>query len=133
MVAKSRSKSRAFTLIEVLTVIAIIGILSSVVLVSMSGSQKKGRDGRRISDIGQIQLALSLYYDVNNSYPPNTSSLATNFISAVPQDPSGGSYYYSQGGGSYVLGASLEASNAALPGNAGTSCVSGQYAYCVRP
>src|SRR3989344_7155041 len=38
---------KGFTLVEVLTVIAIIGILSAVVLVSMSGSQQKGRDGRR--------------------------------------------------------------------------------------
>ena len=44
-----------------LVVIAIIGILSSVVLASLNGARKKGRDARRISDLKQIQLALEMY------------------------------------------------------------------------
>nr|AQQ75000.1 hypothetical protein [uncultured bacterium] len=61
--------SRGFTLIELLVVIAIIGILSSVVLASLNSARQKGRDARRISDIKQLQLALELYYDANQSYP----------------------------------------------------------------
>jgi prepilin-type N-terminal cleavage/methylation domain-containing protein len=130
------SFSHGFTLIELLVVIAIIGILSSVVLVSVSGSQKKGRDGRRVSDIKQIQLALSLYYEANTDYPAGTtqttsfatilgSTIAPSFISVLPNDPtSGKSYgYVAQPGGcdnngticsGYVLAAQLETNNPAL-------------------
>ncbi|HEY4521400.1 MAG TPA: type II secretion system protein [Candidatus Paceibacterota bacterium] len=141
MFAKPYSKTRAFTLIEVLTVIAIIGILSAVVLVSMSGSQKKGRDGRRVSDINQIRLALSLYYDAHNNYPPgSTASTAFDtilasvqsegFIATLPNDPtSGNSYGYiaTPSGCSgtscygYVLGANLESTNAVLSSSYGQS------------
>ena len=53
-------KWRAFTLVELLVVVAIIGILATVVVISYSGAQKKARDARRSSDINQIQTALTL-------------------------------------------------------------------------
>lgn len=61
---------RGFTLIELLVVIAIIGILSSVVLVSLNTARMKARDTRRIADLNQIRLALELYYDDKGYYPP---------------------------------------------------------------
>lgn len=79
---------RGFTLIELLVVIAIIGILASIVLVSVNGSRAKGRDAKRIADIRTIQLALEEYYNDNASYPTALSSLQPNYISNVPTDPS---------------------------------------------
>jgi len=126
---------RGFTLIELLVVIAIIGVLASIVLASLDSSRKKGRDARRLADVKQIQLALELYYDQNNSFPPNIANSSTcgaqtcaatyltgpGYISVVPTDPSSGrdySYtpYYASGGAltlctSYHLGASLETVN----------------------
>ena len=64
-----KNTKKGFTLIELLVVIAIIGILSSVVLASLSTARQKSRDAKRISDIGQIQLALELFFDANQSYP----------------------------------------------------------------
>lgn len=52
------------------------------------------RDTRRVSDLKQIQLALELYYDSNTSYPTDLSQVGTQFISSIPSDPSGASYYY---------------------------------------
>jgi len=62
-------KSKAFTLIELLIVVAIIGILSSVVLVGLRGVRAKARDAQRISDFRQIQAALELFYSQTNRYP----------------------------------------------------------------
>lgn len=61
--------SRGFTLIELLVVIAIIGILSSVILASLSAARMKSRDARRISDLHQLQIALAMYFDANGYYP----------------------------------------------------------------
>ena len=90
---KNSKKSKGFTLIELLVVIAIIGILSSVVLASLNSARKKARDARRLADIKQVQTALELYFDANNStYPAGgysalSSLVSGNFIPVLPSDP----------------------------------------------
>jgi prepilin-type N-terminal cleavage/methylation domain-containing protein len=66
---KHTSSNRGFTLIELLVVIAIIGLLSSVVLASLSTARAKSRDARRIADMSQIKIALELYNDEKGYYP----------------------------------------------------------------
>lgn len=61
-------KRRGFTLIELLVVIAIIGILSSIVLVSMTNARQKARDAKRTSDMRQIITAQEMYYGENEAY-----------------------------------------------------------------
>lgn len=95
---------RGFTLIELLVVIAIIGLLASIIMVSLSGAKAKSRDARRQADIKSIQLALSLYYNDNGMYPKNiycvtggtgctgvapASGLAPTYLPTVPRDPNG--------------------------------------------
>ncbi|MCX6797480.1 MAG: prepilin-type N-terminal cleavage/methylation domain-containing protein [Candidatus Doudnabacteria bacterium] len=58
-----------FTLIELLVVISIIGLLASVVLVSLNSARAKARNAKRVADLSQIQKALELYYNDNNGYP----------------------------------------------------------------
>ena len=60
---------RAFSLIELLVVISIIALLSSVVLSSLNVARSKARDARRLSDMKQVQTALELYKSTYDTYP----------------------------------------------------------------
>jgi len=115
---------RGFTLIEILIVVAIIGLLASFVLVGLGGARSRARDARRIADLNQVQQSLELYYSKFGTYPVATAwtgatgltgvltSAATGLgIRAIPGDPTlSATYYYcaSTGGTSYLVGAVLE-------------------------
>lgn len=60
-------RSRGFTLIELLVVIAIIGILSAVVLASLSTARSKGNDAAIQSDLSTIQTQAEIYYGNNSN------------------------------------------------------------------
>jgi prepilin-type N-terminal cleavage/methylation domain-containing protein len=62
-------KKRGFTLVELMIAIAIMALLTGIITVNLTKSRAKGRDAKRISDIGQLQLALELYFDRCNKYP----------------------------------------------------------------
>ncbi len=79
-------QTRGFTLIELLVVIAIIGILASIVMVSLASAKAKARDAKRISDIKTIQLALEEYYTDNLSYPISLAQLTPSYLPSIPYD-----------------------------------------------
>jgi prepilin-type N-terminal cleavage/methylation domain-containing protein len=60
--------SAGFTLIELLIVIAIIGILSSVILSSLSNSRIKANDSKIKQQLRNFRSAAEIYY--NNQNPP---------------------------------------------------------------
>jgi len=124
---KIMKKNNGFTFIEVLIVVAIIGILASIILVGLSGFRNRGRDTRRVADLREVQNGLELYYTKNGVYPdttafaggPGSGSLSDILINAgiginvVPDDPNaaGSDWHYGycrSGTTSYVLGAHLE-------------------------
>jgi len=72
---------RGFTLIELLVVIAVLGILSTIVLASVSSARKKSRDATRMKDLETIQAAVEQYYRDNNGRYPITKCAATTWAS----------------------------------------------------
>jgi prepilin-type N-terminal cleavage/methylation domain-containing protein len=117
MLKNQLKKNRAFTLIELVVVLAIMGILTSIVLASTSGAHANARDERRIADLKEIQIDLAQYYEFHGNYPAALSDLSSFVLGGaggIPTDPlSNQSYFYAPitGGGinaSYCIGAELE-------------------------
>ena len=69
-------KQRGFTIIELLIVIAIIGILATLVLTNFQGAQAKGRDTVRQNDINAMYQKLEEYYNENGGYPNEAITIA---------------------------------------------------------
>ncbi len=92
---------KGFTLIEMLVVVAIIGLLSSVVVVGLSGARQKARDAKRLADIQQVMNSAEVQF-TNAGYP------ATIVLPTAPQ--SGETYYYSGGPTSSAAMACMETS-----------------------
>ena len=62
------NKNKGFTLIELLVVIAIIGILSSVVLASLSSARDKGKDAAVKSQLSSMKAQAELFYSKGETY-----------------------------------------------------------------
>lgn len=79
-----------FTLIELLVVISIIGLLASVVLLSLNSARARSRDARRVADISQLRSALELYLNDNGTVPSaaaGLNALSPSYMSSVPTPP----------------------------------------------
>ena len=85
---RSASKKRGFTLIEMLVVIAIIGILSGIILVALGGMRARARDARIIAEMGQLRNAAPLYYHMQtpNTYIGMDCNVAVPNIKALCAD-----------------------------------------------
>lgn len=63
------SQKKGFTLIEMLIVIAIIGILSAAVLAGLGPSRNKAKDARIISGMNQVRAIAESLYNPSSQFP----------------------------------------------------------------
>jgi len=128
-----------FTLIEILVVVAIVGILSSIVIAKLNTAREKARDAQRVASVNQITNAVALYQNDNGGLPPGGDGveylngnpewipgLVPKYISAIPSDPidvDEHKFHYSRQGNDYEVISFLEQNgNQAACGDGGSSC-----------
>ena len=66
----------AFTLVELMVVVVILGVLATVVTVSVTDYLVTGKQNATRSEIAQISNALQLFYTEFDHYPDNDEGLA---------------------------------------------------------
>lgn len=120
---------KAFTLVELMVVMAIIGILATLIVGGFRSSQLRGRDAQRKSDLKQLANALELFWADYGKYPAASSgkiaacsynrstgvgspcdwgdttdsfsdTRPVTYMNIIPKDPSKSLYYW------YVVSAS---------------------------
>lgn len=119
---------KAFSLIELLVVVSIIGVLISFSYVGFSQARKSARDGKRKADLEQIRSALEIYRNDLKTYPTTAqglNALKPGYLQEIPADPvSTNRYSYTGSINTYVLCAHLEMGGSAVAGcgDCGEAC-----------
>ncbi|MDD5639229.1 MAG: SUMF1/EgtB/PvdO family nonheme iron enzyme [Candidatus Pacebacteria bacterium] len=147
-----KSSADSFTLIELLIVIAIIGILAGILIVSMRSATDSANDARRKADISSINKAIMAYGTQHNGIYPIQATECTigggtapcnvlasemaELLPVLPTDPTSGKYYKyftNTDGSSFTVYADLSDNQFAL--GSGQSCptdwIDSGYGFCV--
>jgi len=122
----NKINKKGFTIIELLVVVAIIGILSTISVVAFNVARMRNRDTKRLADMKQISTGLDLYFNDNGLYPVGndvtlgvgsygrlcstgfttvTDNCSNIYIGAVPANPgpnAGTDYKYTRGASPYT-------------------------------
>ena len=92
MIVKIR-KAKGFTLIELMIVVAIIGILAAIAIPKFADLIRKSNEGATKGNLGSLRSSLSIYFaDIEGFYPVGldaddnalTTNLVPKYIKAIP-------------------------------------------------
>lgn len=79
---------RGFTLMELLTVMVVMGILAAIAVPSYQRSQIKARETVLAEDLYQMRKAIDAYFADNAAYPDSLEQLVySKYLRDLPRDP----------------------------------------------
>jgi len=106
---QKHQSTAGFTLLEVMVVIVILGILASMVVPNLMGSQEKANLQKAVSDVSALETSLKMYKLDNYNYPTTEQGIEAlvtqtdveplprrfpeeGYVSRLPKDPWGNDY-----------------------------------------
>lgn len=110
---------RAFTVLEILIVLAVFGLLATLAVISLNGARASMRDAQRLSDVSVLRAAMSQYWLDKATFPESggvdlgqgdaqvfgsagfaasADASQTLYLQRVPTGPRSGEFYHYQGG-----------------------------------
>ena len=101
---KRGAKSRGFTLIEVVAVVAIIGILVALLIPAVQMAREAARRARCSNNLHQIGIALSSYSSSTSCFPPGWGNNGFSFLVAILPEMEQAPLYHSLNLGEGPLG-----------------------------
>ena len=90
-----RTNKKAFTLVEIMIVVAIIGLLAAIAIPNFVQARRRAQTNSCIANLKQIQGAISLWALDNgetDSDAVTMANLVTTYIKSTPTCPLGGNY-----------------------------------------
>ena len=87
-----KKDQKGFTFVELMIVIMVILILSSVAIMTLNTSRAKARDAKRLADVQRIRTALEFYYAEENTYPVYNNLGLGQISTSQLCDRAGGSF-----------------------------------------
>jgi type II secretion system protein G len=83
---KKTIDEKGFTLMELMIVVAIIGILASIAVPKIASAIQRSKEGAMRGNLGAIRSALNIHYADHFNYPANLSDLAVDakYIKEIP-------------------------------------------------
>ena len=90
---------KGFTLIELVVVIAIVGMVSSIIIVGIQTAKEKGRDAQRVREMDQIRKALEMHLVDFDRYPAgieggkcikdmaDLKTALSSYLATLPEEP----------------------------------------------
>ena len=78
-----------FTLVELVVVIAILGILAGLAIPRFINTNMAARGSKILADMNACESAINIYYVKNGYYPANTENLISSYMASWPKPPIG--------------------------------------------
>ncbi|MGE4588545.1 MAG: type II secretion system protein [Acidaminococcaceae bacterium] len=96
--------SRAgFTLVELVVVIAILGILAGITMPHFMSANMSARGSKILADMNSCEASINIYYAKNSTYPADKETIVSSYLASWPKPPVGKALVKKHDGNDLIL------------------------------